>query len=99
MPSSEDVHEALVLAELLCDRPDSHYRAELLGGPQFFGWSEDRALAVETHNILLTLAAGLVGEHLQESDLWPWPRKDEPEDQPTTIAEFNTAEFMRWLTG
>jgi hypothetical protein len=96
----EAVDEALVLIDRLALHVDSHYRAALLGGPQFVGWGHDQILAADTRDALFVITAGLGGEKVTKDDMYPRPEADKPEvDQPKTVADFDVAAFMRRLAG
>jgi len=101
LPSLEDVHDALVFVEGLTSNPDSRFRAELLGGPEHIGWSQDRYLAASTHDLILGLIAGLGGTKLGPDDQWPRPavtKTEEVEEVVGTLADFDTGAFLagRW---
>jgi hypothetical protein len=90
--------EALELVEQISYRGDSHLSAELRGGPQFIGWTEDRYLAADTRDLILTLLAGLGGDKVSPSELWTRPRAEEVKPvQAQTIADFDDVAFIRWL--
>jgi hypothetical protein len=99
LPDGESVHEALVLAEHLAARPDSHFSAELSGGQQFLGWGHEQQIAADTRDLLLALIAGLGGKSLGPDDLYPRPQAVAPVEEVGTVAEFDVAAFMRRLAG
>jgi len=97
----EAVHDALVFVEGLAYKPDSRYRAEILGGPEHIGWSQDRYLAASTHDAIMALIAGLSGTPLGPDDRWPRPTVAESEKAAEvigTLADFDTGAFLagRW---
>jgi hypothetical protein len=92
------VRRASILVEQLLDVPDSRFRADVQGGRQFLGWSEDRMIAASTRDHLVGLLIALSGAKFDVSDAWPRPVKREPEViAPPTIADFDERAFMRWL--
>lgn len=99
MSDRERVHEALVHAEQISQRGDSHYSAALRGGLQFLGWDVDRYLAADTHDLILALAAGLGGEKLTADDFWQRPESSSVEVEVGDVASFDVDGFMRKLAG
>lgn len=94
------VRRALILVEHLRDIVDSRYRALKLGDALFLGWGTDQAIAADTHDSILVIAAGLAGQKLTRDDLWPRPQRPEGEvEEVGTIAEFNVSDFMRMIAG
>lgn len=85
-----------MLAEQLSWRTDSHYAAALSGGPQFIGWGHDRILAADIRDGIVAILLGLGGTKMTAADQYPRPKRPEVK-QALTIAEFDTAAFMRLL--
>lgn len=95
LPDQATVSEALVLVGELARDDSTHLWAARAGGDQFIGWSEDRALAASTRDILLAIAVGLGGNRVSDSDMWPRPAAEQ--EQAQTIADFDTGAFARML--
>lgn len=92
----EGVHEALVLVGQLTLETDSHYAAEVAGGSQFLGWSEDRRLLAHISDTLFVILNSLGGREVIRDQLWTRPQQEEVE--VGTIADFDTLAFKRMLS-
>lgn len=92
------VREVFILSEQLETKPESRYRAALLGGPQFIGWGTDRYLTADVRDMLLALLAGYGKQALTEDDWWPRPtdsRRNQKSTEVGTLADFDEAAFLR----
>ena len=99
LPSMTAVDDALDYVDGLAQHTGSHYRAALLGGPQFIGWGHDQVLAADTRDAIFVIAAGLGGDKLSPEDLYQRPEKEPVVEQAATVADFDVAAFMRRLAG
>lgn len=92
------VVEALI--ERLAFEPGSMYRARILGGAQFFGWTpEVEALAGVYDAVQLnTVARGnLKRRSLRSQDLYPRPQRDRAQEmdiKPRSVREMDLPSAM-----
>lgn len=94
------VIRALVHVEHLKTLTDSRFAATMRGNGSFQGWDDDRAIAAETHNVLVMIAAGLGGKKATPDLLIHAPTPVIPDNvaRAATIAEFDVDGFMRVIS-
>lgn len=94
---------ALVLAEQLAYEPHSRYRAFALGGPEYIGWDRlapQLAELIDATNLGTVVAIKAAGGKSEAPPPYPRPAppkiaKDDVEEQPLTIDNFDIAAAIR----
>jgi len=78
----------------------SRFSALMRGNAAFQGWDDDRAIAAATHNLLVSIAAGLGGKKPPQDLFIHAPKAQIPDNvaRAATIADFDVDGFLRVIS-